>query len=307
MISGTLPVNGIELAYQIHGQRDRPVMMMIQGLGMPLSGWPPELIQQFVDSGYCVLLFDNRDAGQSDTMDHLGVPSVARLYMRRIIGLSVNAPYSLEDMADDALGLLDALHIDRVHLVGISMGGMIAQALAIRAMHRLKTLTSWMSTTGDWGLKGPTWKVTRQLLSRPKGTSLDARIEFSCQTWRLIGSPGFPASDDHILNTVKRIYSRRITNDGIARQSAAIVASPGRSEALRGVTVPTLVIHGDADPLVHLSGGVATAKAMPRARLHVIKGLGHDLPVPLYDTFRRLITRHASSAEGSEHESVAGA
>ena len=295
----TVKSNGLQIAYEEYGGALDPVLLMVQGLGMPLSGWPPALIDALVAEGFRVVVFDNRDIGQSTLLNTMNVPNMIVQILRRIIGMSVKAPYQLSDMMRDVVGLMDALRIKSAHLVGISMGGMIAQLLAIHEPQRVKTLTSVMSATGSRKVPGPTKKVIKHMVRGPKAATPEAGIEFQWILWRLLGGPHYRLSDEELAEFLRRIAERGITADGVARQQLAILAAPSRIAQLRKLNIPTLVIHGDADPLIPVECGLDTARAVPGARTAIIEGMGHDLPTALTKRLARLITQHAKTLEKS--------
>lgn len=289
--------NGIEIAYERHGTVTDPALLLIQGLGVPLSGWPPPLIEALVAQGFHVVTFDNRDIGRSQLLSDKKVPNMLLQIIRRILRLKVKAPYQLDDMMRDTVGLLDALDIESAHIVGVSMGGMIAQLLAIHEPRRVKTLTLIMSTTGDRKLPGPTKAVSKHFMSRPKAPTDEARLAHYWQLWRLLGSPSYRLSDAELAEFIGAVITRGITAAGSARQSLAILAAPDRTEQLRRLNVPTLVIHGDADPLIRVECGKALATAIPGARITTIAGMGHDLPLALVARFVSLISQHAAAID----------
>lgn len=293
-----LRANDIEIAYELWGSPAAPVLVLIQGLGMPLTAWPPKLVELLVEQGFRVLLFDNRDIGHSQMID-VRTPNIAWQFVRKMIRLRVKAPYRLVDMMNDTDQLMQGLNIDSAHVVGISMGGMIAQLLAIHRPARVMSLVSIMSTTGNRRLPGPERSVRRHMMSRPEFDTPQARLEFGMKTWRLIGSPGYPTSDRDCRETLDRISTRGSPPAGMARQMLAILETGSRVKALRSLDVPTLVIHGDSDPLVPLAGGVDTAQAIPGARLEVVPGMGHDLPAQLLEKLAGLIAAHARQAARS--------
>ncbi len=233
-----------------------------------------------VGRGLYVVRYDNRDVGRSTWLDDAGVPDLLAI----AAGAIPEVPYLLADMADDAAGLLDALGISSAHVLGASMGGMIAQSLAIRHPGRVRTLVSVMSTTGDPSVGQPHPEAL-ELLLLPPPADREAAIEQSLKTWKVIGSPGFPLHEDRIRASAGAAYDRAFHPAGSARQIVAIVASPDRTPDLAKVEIPTLVIHGESDPLVDPSGGRATAAAVPGARLWTIPGMGHDLPPELFGEF----------------------
>ncbi len=265
--------NGIELTYDTFGDPEAPPLLCIHGLGAQMTDWPPGFTRGLVDEGYHVICFDNRDQGRSTWMDDAGEPDVAAL----LVDPSVPVPYLLADMADDAAGLLDALGIERAHVIGVSMGGMVAQQLAIDHPGRVATLTSMMSTPGP-SVGEPTPEALDALLV-PPAEGRDQAIEQSVATSRAISSPGFPFDEAEVRRRATVHFDRGNHPVGTVRQLAAILASPDRTAGLHGVEVPTLVVHGAADPLVTLPGGQATAAAIPGAELWVVEGMGHDLPI----------------------------
>jgi pimeloyl-ACP methyl ester carboxylesterase len=268
-----VPANGIELEYEAFGHETDPALVLIVGLGAQLIDWPTEFCEKLAAHGLRVIRFDNRDAGLSASMDSLGTPDLAA-----VLGGDQRAvPYLLADMAGDAAGLLDALGIGKAHLVGVSMGGMIAQQFAIDHPDRMLSLCSMSSTTGNPAV-GQATPAALAALGRPAAVTRDEAIRGSAQSSRVFSSPGFPISDEDLLARAAAKYDRSYRPAGRLRQIAAIAAAADRTAALRELTVPTVVIHGEADPLVNVSGGRATAAAIPAAELIVIPGMGHDLP-----------------------------
>ena len=272
--------------------RPRPVVLLIMGLGMQLIAWPPALVQGLVDAGYRVVRFDNRDAGLSPHLDALGSPSLLWAGIKFRLGWRIKPPYSLHDMARDALGVLDALQIETAHIVGASMGGMIAQRVALLAPQRVLSLTSLMSSSGARGLPGPRREVAHAMLSRPANDSLEAAIDYSIRVIKSVSGPGFVVSDAQLRERVSRAAQRSFYPDGIPRQMVAVMADSGRAAALPGITAPTLVIHGKDDPLVPFACGEDTARRIPGARLVGIDGMGHDLPPGVVDILLPLLIGH---------------
>ncbi|MFC6284565.1 MULTISPECIES: alpha/beta fold hydrolase [Polaromonas] len=270
----------------------RPVVLLIMGLGMQLIAWPPAMVQGLVDAGFRVVRFDNRDIGLSRHFDALGVPNLLWMGLKYRLGLRVAPPYSLQDMAEDALGVLDALQINKAHVVGVSMGGMIAQRLALLAPQRVLSLTSIMSSSGARGLPAARPEVMRVLLGRPSGKGMQAAIEHSVRLFKVIGSPGFQMDDADLRQRVTEATGRNHHPQGIARQMAAIVADDTRAAALAKVSVPTLVVHGKADPLVPFACGEDTARRIPGARMAGIEGMGHDLPSGVVERLLTLLIPH---------------
>jgi pimeloyl-ACP methyl ester carboxylesterase len=281
--------NGIEIEYEEFGRPDDPVLLLICGLGSQLLSWDVELCAMFVERGFRVVRFDNRDVGLSTSFAGVTDQNITSA----LAGDATTAPYSLDDMADDTAGLLDAIGVDAAHVVGVSMGGMIAQSLAIRHPHKVASLCSIMSTTGDPSVGGPTPAALEALL-RPPPTTRDEAIEGALRTTAVIGSPGFPAEEARLRDRAGRAWDRATERTGAGRQILAVVTSPDRTEALGRLEVPTLVIHGREDPLIDVSGGEATARAVPGAELLVIPGMGHEVSVPLWPQLVDAIVANAS-------------
>ena len=255
-------------------------MLLIMGLGTQLTGWPEAFCRHLVDLGYHVLRFDNRDIGLSQRMDSIPPPNVPVLAGLRALGLPVRVGYTLEDMTRDAVALLDALDIDRAHIVGASMGGMIAQLLAAHYPGRSLSLTSIMSTTGHRSLPRADRSATRALMLRPRDPS-DPRsvIERNVKVRKALQSRTHPKSHEEIWDTAAAAVERGGYHpDGVARQLGAILAAPHRRRLLATVKAPSLVLHGDEDPLVKVECGIDTAKHLPDAELHILRGMAHDFP-----------------------------
>lgn len=286
-------VNGIELVYDAFGEPSAPPMLLIMGLGAQMIGWEEEFCTDLAAHGYWVIRFDNRDVGLSTRLDEAGIPDVVALMQAQARGESVQAPYTLRDMAGDAVGLLDALEAESAHVVGASMGGMIAQEMAIHHPERVRTLTSIMSSTGNPELPPPTPEAM-SILVTPFPTDREGYLERSVQMWRILGGPGFPLDEDRARKKAEQAFERGLSPEGTTRQLAAVLASGSRKEALQAVTVPTLVIHGDADPLVPVECGMDTAKSVPDAELLVIEGMGHELPPAVAARVIAAIVRHAA-------------
>ncbi|HVV90599.1 MAG TPA: alpha/beta hydrolase [Solirubrobacterales bacterium] len=292
--------NGIELCYQEMGEPDGEPLLLVMGLATQMIAWHDGLCRLLAERGYRVIRFDNRDIGRSTKIDWAGVPSKVDL----LLGRRASAPYLLRDMATDATSLLDHLGIDTAHVVGASMGGMIVQQMAIDHPRRLRSMVSIMSTTGNRRSGQPSLKTFGILLGNPpKGR--DQVITRAVRTFKVIGSPGFPFEEDMVREMAGRSYDRGHSAAGVIRQLHAIVASGDRTRALHDVRVPTAVIHGTRDPLVKPSGGRATAKAIPGARLMMIDGMGHDLPRDLWPTFAEAIDTNARRALRSAHAAAA--
>jgi pimeloyl-ACP methyl ester carboxylesterase len=281
--------NGLELCYETIGDPADPTLLLVMGLGEQLITWPDDFCAALAARGFHVIRFDNRDVGRSTWFDELGQPDLRALFG----GDPSGAHYLLSDMAADTAGLLDALGVRRAHVVGASMGGMIAQQLAIDSPHLVASLTSIMSTTGDPGVGQVKLDDPAALMAAP-AADREAAIAASVAMHRLIGSPGFPTSDEELAARAAAKFDRAYHPAGTQRQFAAIVASPDRTGALRSLKVPTVVIHGDADRLVDPSGGRATAEAVPGAELLMIPGMGHDLPDGVWDRVIEAITANAA-------------
>jgi pimeloyl-ACP methyl ester carboxylesterase len=292
--------NGVELAYEFHGDEHDPVILLIQGLGLPAAAWPAEFIRLLTSSGYRVLTFDNRDIGGSTRFEADGLPNLVRLAIRHRLGMRIDVPYTLDDMTRDAEQLLAALDIRRAHVVGVSMGGMIAQKLALSAGHAVRTLTSIMSTTNDRHLPQPSFGVQMFIVRGPRDLSAAARREYHRKLWPLIGSPAYPHTTEELEDFIERIFASGIRSSGVARQTAAVIAEPGRAEQLRRLRVPTLVIHGADDPLVRVDCGRLTADSIPGAELFVIEGMGHDLPSALLPGICSRIVSHLQACRDAE-------
>ena len=286
--------NGLDLEAEIHGAPDAMPVLMIMGLGMQLISWPPELIEALAARGLRPIVFDNRDVGLATKFDAWGRPNLVKVSLQHALRLPIRTPYLLSDMARDALGVLDALGIERAHVVGVSMGGMIAQLLAGLAPTRIGALTFIMTTTGSRRLPGPTMAARRALLSRPAGSDIDALVDHGVRVWRTIGSPRYPAPDASLRARVERSIRRAWHPQGVARQLVAVIASGDRSALVRRITQPTLVIHGRDDPLVPAACGVDLAAQIPAARLELIEGMGHDMPAELAPSLATLIATHCA-------------
>jgi pimeloyl-ACP methyl ester carboxylesterase len=281
-------VNGVELCHETFGDTGGRPLLLVMGLGAPMIWWDEEFCESLVAQGFYVIRFDNRDAGRSSRMH--GRANLAQAYLLR------SAPYSLADMAADAVGLLDALGIPAAHVAGASMGGMIAQTLAFRYPSRVLSLTSIMSSTGGRLVGRPSPKAMSMLLgARPQDRA--EYVELAVRTFRLIGSPGYPFDEARMRERAERTFDRGVHPGGTVRQLAAIMADRDRAPRLRKVRVPALVVHGSRDPLVHVSGGRATARAIPGADLDIVPGMGHDLPRAVWPRVVAGITRVADRAQ----------
>ena len=270
--------NGIRIEYESFGAESAPVILLIMGLGMQMIAWPDPFCQKLAAAGFRVIRFDNRDIGLSTYFDDRGVPNMLWQFIKARIGLRVHGAYDLNDMAADTVGLMDALQIRDAHVVGASMGGMIAQQVAAKHPGRVRSLVSIMSSTGDRRLPQATREAQRALFARPKDPR-DPRsvVDHYVKVFGVIASPGFPTDPAELRARMERSVARSYHPQGVARQLVAILASGDRSADLKTIRAPTLVVHGDCDPLVRPACGEDTAKKIPGAKLKIIQGMGHDM------------------------------
>ncbi len=286
--------NGIEIEYEHFGDGEE-TLVLIMGLGAQMILWDDAFCEGLADRGLRVVRFDNRDVGLSSHFPELGVPNVVQMFSDLAEGKPLVSPYSLDDMADDVLGLLTALEIPKAHLCGASMGGMIAQTCAYKHPERLKSLTSIMSSTGDPKLPQGKPEAMSLLFQTPP-SDRDGYIDYATNVWKAIAGPGFEFEEDRVRKRSERHYDRSFDPGGVGRQLAAAVAHGDRTPRLADVQAPTLVIHGDADPLVPLECGTATHAAIPSAELLVIEGMGHDLPRGAWPRLIDAIVTHVERA-----------
>lgn len=282
----------LELCYQTFGDADADPLLLVMGLGGPMTWWPEDFCRQLAETGFYVVRYDNRDTGRSSrARGRLGRSALVRAF----VGAPVRAPYAMGDLADDAFALLDHLGIASAHVAGISMGGMIAQTMAIARPERVRSLTSIMSSTGrrTVGFQHPALLPT--LIGRV-GPGEDGYVANSLKVWKLIGSPGYPTPPEELEARARETFRRGVSASGVVRQMMAVLTQPDRTPRLRELTVPTLVVHGLADKMVHVSGGRATAAAVPNAELMLIGGMGHDTPVAIWPRLIRGIRRVADRA-----------
>ncbi|MFC3684057.1 alpha/beta fold hydrolase [Hydrogenophaga luteola] len=285
--------NGVRIEVDDQGPADGPVVLLIMGLGMQLIAWPQAMVQMLVRQGFRVVRFDNRDIGLSQGFDAAGVPNMALAGLRYAMHLPVHSPYSLADMARDALGVLDALDIEQAHVCGASMGGMIAQHLAAMAPERVASLTLMMTSSGSRRLPQPSWRVRRALMSRPMKPGTDAAVDWIIQVLYLIGSPTYPSDYQDLRARALESVQRAWHPSGSARQLLAVVADGDRSALLPHIQAPTLVIHGVDDPLVPVACGEDLAQRIANATADFIPGMGHDLPEELLQRFAQGIGDNA--------------
>ena len=292
-----IAANGLTLEYDARGNPGDPVILLLMGLGVQMVLWPEEFCDQLAAKGFRVVRFDNRDIGLSTKLDHLGTPSVAIEAIKYALHLPLKAPYRIDDMARDTGALMDALGIGRAHLVGASMGGMIAQNLAASAPATVASLTSIMSTTGCRSLPKPTARARRALMMAPaKPGDTEGAIRRLMTTLREIGSRTHPAEEGYLRKLCERHVRRSYHPAGVARQLVAVAATGDRTAVVKRIRAPTLVLHGDEDPLLRPACGEATVRAIREgggeARLEMVPGMGHDLPVPLLPRLAETIAAH---------------
>lgn len=289
----TTPNTSIEIFYEDHGKPESEAILLVMGLGAQLTLWPDELVDALVGEGFRVIRYDNRDIGLSQKMEGARAPSLATQVLRKKFGWPAKVPYTLTDMAHDGIGLLDALEIDTAHVVGASMGGMIAQLMAVHHGPRLRSLTSIMSTTGNGKLPQAEKHAMDALIAPLAAMDEETLVAHGLNIARNIGSPGFPFDPQQQREKVLKNVRRSVYPAGLPRQLAAIIDDGCRRSRLADVRVPTLVLHGEDDPLVKLAAGEDTAASIPGARLVTIPGWGHDIPMPLIDRIAGEIVTHA--------------
>ena len=288
-------VGALALAYQTFGDPADEPLLLIMGLGGPMTWWDPEFCTLLAEQGFFVIRFDNRDIGRSTRL--AGRVSLAML-VQAFLGRPVKAPYSIKDMAADAVGILDALGIEAAHVTGVSMGGMIAQTMAVEFGDRVRSLTSIMSTTGNRRVGWQHPKIFPTLLQPARGR--EEYLRASENVLSRIASSDYPMAPDYNRNRAEVTWERGVNPAGVGRQMLAIITQPDRTKALGTLTMPVAVIHGLSDVMVDVSGGRATSRAVPGSELLLIKGMGHDIPRALWPTFVSVIRRTASRAVGAE-------
>jgi pimeloyl-ACP methyl ester carboxylesterase len=291
----TARANGIDICYEIFGDADAEPMMLIMGLGAQMVLWDDAFCERLAACGFRVIRFDNRDIGQSSQLSGGKRLTPFELLKLRFLKIPVAAPYKLRDMAEDTIALMDVLGIRSAHLVGASMGGMIAQEIAIIFPERVRSLTSIMSTTGNPKVPPPTREAAAMLMAPPPKTR-DEYIARFAQTWKILRVGSFPEDEALDRSRAERTYARGLNPAGVGRQLRAILASGSRKPRLHNVKAPTLVIHGTVDPLVHPMGGRDTAASIPGAKLLMIEGMGHAIPVPMWPQIIDAIDQHAHGA-----------
>jgi pimeloyl-ACP methyl ester carboxylesterase len=282
----------VELCYQTFGDPEDEPLLLVMGLGGPMTWWDPELCRLLAGKGFFVARFDNRDTGRSTKVRG----RVSRtMIVKAFLGMRVRPPYTMADLAGDAFALMDHLGWESAHLAGVSMGGMIVQTMAISQPARVRSLTSIMSTTGRRTVGWQHPSLFPALLGK-RGIGRDAYVESSTRTWQLIGSPGFPVDDDKVRARAGETWDRGFSAQGVLRQMLAVLTQPNRTRDLRSVSVPATVVHGLADKMVHVSGGRATSSAIAGSELLLVEGMGHDLPAEMFEEFAEVIRRTADKA-----------
>lgn len=282
----------VELCYQTFGDPEDEPLLLVMGLGGPMTWWDPELCRLLARKGFFVVRFDNRDTGRSTKVR--GRVSRTTI-VKAFLGMRVRPPYTMADLAGDAFALMDHLGWESAHLAGVSMGGMIVQTMAISQPARVRSLTSIMSTTGRRTVGWQHPSLFPALLGK-RGIGRDAYVESSTRTWQLIGSPGFPVDDQKVRARAGETWDRGFSAQGVLRQMMAVLTQPNRTRDLRSVNVPATVVHGLADRMVHVSGGRATSSAIAGSELLLVEGMGHDLPAEMFEEFAEVIRRTADRA-----------
>ncbi|MES2298267.1 MAG: alpha/beta hydrolase [Pseudomonadota bacterium] len=296
-----LKSNGLTIAYETAGELSGTPLLLIMGLGLQLTAWPQDFVDGLVDQGFYVIRFDNRDSGLSSKFEHAGTPNLPLTYLKTLLRWPLKSAYTLDDMAEDARGVLSALGVAKAHVVGASMGGMVAQLLAARHPQCVLTLTSIMSTSGRRGLPGPSKAARKVLMARPKKPKDPASVtDHLVATFQAIGSPAYPTPERVLRERIAVSTRRNVCVSGVARQLVAIAASGERTELLQSIGAPTLVIHGADDPLVPVACGIDTARLVPDSHLEIIEGMGHDLPAPLIERVLALIDAHTHGKMSSD-------
>ena len=288
-----IDTNGVTLTYETQGNPGDPPLLLIMGLGMQLTSWPDSFCDALVKRGFYLIRFDNRDSGLSSKLTQLGVPNVKMAFVKAMLRFRIASGYTLKDMAADAVGLLDALHISKAHFVGASMGGMIAQIIAAEYPERALSMTSIMSTSGRRGLPGPEKEVRDAMLSRLGDPgNINEVVNRSVRFLQMIGSPRYPVPAGILAERAIASIQRNVSPDGVTRQLNAVIASGDRVALLQTIRVPSLVIHGNADRLVPIACGRDTARLIPGATFREVDGMGHNFPPQLDDVLARMIDAH---------------
>jgi pimeloyl-ACP methyl ester carboxylesterase len=288
--------HGVELAYESMGDESAPPVILIMGLGAQMHVWPTTLCYRLVNAGYRVIRFDNRDVGHSSNFNEHGNPSLIRVWLGRRFKRKPRVPYTLKDMSRDVIALMDELGLDSAHLVGASMGGMIAQILAAKKRKRVRSLTSIMSSATAPRVPVNQLQVLLQLARRPAASNRDDHIQYITRMNRIIGSPGFPMSDDELQRLAETSWERTTSPLGFKRQLVAITHAGDRRRFLQKIKARTLIIHGADDPLIPVNMGIETASLIPKAKLKVVLGMGHDFPEALVPRLSKMLIKHLDKA-----------
>ena len=288
--------NNIRINYDSFGDKSHPAIVLIMGLATQMIYWDEQFCKLLASQGYWVIRFDNRDIGKSTWLDSNPPPTSLALLTNAVFKRPLGATYLLFDMMNDTVGLLDSLHLKSAHIVGASMGGMIAQEIAIHHPHRVKSLTSIMSTTGNRKLPKPSTAFSFKMLKRPP-KDVNKAVTFGMHVWRLIQGEHYPFDQQRVLSLITRALKRGFNPAGNTRQLAAILDSPDRTKGLNTLKVPSLIIHGEDDPLVLVACGYATAKAIPNSKIKTYPGMGHTIPSQLYDDITQQILEHIMPLE----------
>src|SRR5208337_4123210 len=295
--------NGVDIEYESIGREGDPVILLIMGLASALAAWPDSLCDGLAAKGFRIIRFDNRDIGRSTHLTQLGAPDLRAMIAKLESGQPVSSPYSLDDMAADAAGLLAAPGVDRAHVAGASMGGMIAQLMALNHPAKVKSLVSIMSTTGRPEVSEPKPEAFAAIMAPPASPGRQDRIARGLKVWRIIGSPAFRQTEEELLSFVTRVVDYAPYDPaGIARQMAAVLAAPPRNDRLKTLRIPALVIHGADDPLIPPSGGEDTAESISGAERLIVPGAGHDLPEALVPVYVKAIGEFVARVERAMHE-----
>lgn len=288
--------NGITIEYEETGDKRAPAILLVHGLGAQLTNWSDAFCAKLAGGGFRVIRFDNRDIGLSSKFEAAGIPNMAENFQKAAQGLPIDAPYQLQDMAKDAIGVLDVLDIDKAHVVGVSMGGMITQVLGALHGSRLSSLTSVMSSSGRRGLPPGKPEAMQAIMTRPASGEREDLIAVSMNVQRVIGSPGFPEDPAVLRRNAERNVDRSWYPEGVGRQFAAIMANGSRVDLLKTITVPSLVVHGTDDPLVPVEAGQDTAANIPGSELKLIPGMGHAIETALVPIVGDAIIAHCRKA-----------
>ena len=290
--------NGIQIEYETFGKPSSPPLLLIMGLGMQMLGWDEDLCKQFASQDLYVIRFDNRDMGLSSKIEEAGVPNMGEVFAALMKGEQATIPYTLDDMADDAIGLLDALNIEKAHLFGVSLGGRIAQIMAIRYPSRAWSLTSMASVTGNPEIPKGKPELFLEVINPPP-TERKAYIENRVDLIRKLAGSKYPMDEQRTRKQFERLYDRGYYPPGIVRHAVAGAVNTDRTQALKSITVPTLVIHGSEDPLFPVEHGKAIADAVPRAEMLIIDGMGHAFPSSVWPLLVNAVTKHIRNTMGA--------